>query len=169
MTHVAFDLGLDRAGVAWPGGSDSLRCPPSFPRCDDYPGRRLRWWASTYDTILTDHRPDTVAIEGPVTHGRPMDGANALLYVHGVLRLVAAQHRCRVVTVQPNTLKKYATGYGRASKEQMLAEARRRGCDTASFDEADALLVWCWWADSEHVRGDSAPVISDTVTKGGTP
>jgi Holliday junction resolvasome RuvABC endonuclease subunit len=55
------------------------------------------------------------------------------------------------LTVMPSSLKKHATGNGRAKKPQMRAAAARRfGRDPESFathDEADALCVLGWALD----------------------
>lgn len=43
--------------------------------------------------------------------------------------------------VQPSTIKKAATGSGRASKPEVAAAMRKRGYPSATLDEADALAL----------------------------
>lgn len=44
------------------------------------------------------------------------------------------------------SVKKDFTGRGNAKKDDMVAEARRRGWKVATDDEADALAMWCFEA-----------------------
>ena len=62
--------------------------------------------------------------------------------LRGVIVMVAAELGLPIYTIKPNTLKKFATGYGAASKSQMI-----RACKTLfgvlprSDDEADAIMI----------------------------
>jgi Holliday junction resolvasome RuvABC endonuclease subunit len=167
VTHVAFDLGLKYTGACWPGGSDLLICPPSFPGPsglvvtggDEYRGARLQWWGQALTNIVRQHRADVVAVEAPYVSKFP-DATIRTVELHAVARLVAANCRCRYKQVPPSTLKLDATGHGNASKADMVAKARELGYGGAELgdDEADAIHVWHWWAKRDRVRGDSAVV-----------
>jgi len=63
----------------------------------------------------------------------------------GVLLLFAGHHQLKVDTVHPTSLKKFATGNGRATKGDMIRAASERFLvDIRSDDHADALCV-LWW------------------------
>lgn len=54
---------------------------------------------------------------------------------------LAARIDAETTSVHTNTLKKYATTNGRASKEEMMMAARDRGWDPEDDNECDALFV----------------------------
>lgn len=69
-------------------------------------------------------------------------------HLHGAL-VAAIQEWClskeiAFESVGVGTLKKFWTGNGAASKEQMKDAARKRGFEPASDNEADALAGWHW-------------------------
>jgi len=53
----------------------------------------------------------------------------------------AAEHGIELMPVHTATLKKFATGNGRASKADMIQAARERGCNVQDDNEADAVLL----------------------------
>ncbi len=57
------------------------------------------------------------------------------------LQAFAAEQEVEVMNVHSATLKKFATGNGRASKEDMLRNAREYGYFTDDDNEADAALL----------------------------
>ncbi len=57
----------------------------------------------------------------------------------GVLMAWAYHHQIGVMGVPVSTLKKFATSYGAATKEQMVEAARNAGFRVDSHDEADAI------------------------------
>jgi crossover junction endodeoxyribonuclease RuvC len=163
VTHVALDLSLSNTGVAYLGGSDVLTYPLRGKGT-----MRLRWWASALHTLISEHRGRGLVVvsESPFMHREHPKGSIGTIKLHGVAELVAGNLGARYVEIDNQKLKKYATGKGNASKDDMLAEARSRGCVTDSDDEADAFLLWWYWQDGEINRGRSAPVVSDTLTGG---
>uniref|UniRef100_A0A6H1ZAN6 Holliday junction resolvase RuvC n=2 Tax=viral metagenome TaxID=1070528 RepID=A0A6H1ZAN6_9ZZZZ len=58
------------------------------------------------------------------------------------VKAFAAQHGLEVSPIHTATLKKWATGNGRASKEEMIKEAQARGYDPQDDNEADAMLLY---------------------------
>lgn len=75
----------------------------------------------------------------------------AIVMVHGIVRDELAQFGIPVVYIHPTTLKKYATGSGAASKNQMILEALECGSpENLTDNEADA-----WWlrAAGRHYYG----------------
>ncbi len=53
----------------------------------------------------------------------------------------AAEHDIETMPVHSATLKKFATGNGRASKADMVTAARARGWSLVDHNEADAALL----------------------------
>ncbi len=53
----------------------------------------------------------------------------------------AAEHSIETMPVHTATLKKFATGNGRASKEDMVKAAIQRGWNPVDHNEADAILL----------------------------
>ncbi len=60
----------------------------------------------------------------------------------GVILLFAQQRELRVVKYVPSTIKKFATGNGKADKEQMMRACQTfHGFNPATSDEADACFI----------------------------
>ena len=98
---------------------------------------RCRAWLNEIKGLLGDF--DVIVYEQ--AHHR---GGYATAVCVGLVTEVlafAAGHGIETMPVHSATLKKYATGSGRASKEDMLAEAKKRGWDPADDNEADAILL----------------------------
>ena len=149
MVHIAFDLGLTTTGVAWPDGSDTHTCPAALRRSPITPEleqQRLAWWQHTFNMILLPWRDATIVIEAPFIHNRHPSGAMSLIMLHGVLRAVANDGCHPVHQVEPTVLKRWATGNGGATKEQMMRTARQLGWEGVDHNEADAFLLWTMWA-----------------------
>lgn len=60
-------------------------------------------------------------------------------------------HRIPYQGVPVGTIKKYATGKGNASKDEMVASARARGYTPADDNEADALAILHWAIETQEV------------------
>lgn len=85
--------------------------------------------------------PDLAVIEGysyASPYQLPKSGELA-----GVLKLVLEQQGIRYIVVPPTTLKKFATGSGRATKDIVVKEVFKRWkFDTNSHDLADAFVLY---------------------------
>jgi Holliday junction resolvasome RuvABC endonuclease subunit len=86
-------------------------------------------------------KPDLVAYETPKGSG---PGRQAAMLVQGaiigVITLWCEEKGIEYKGFQPTEVKLFATGYGQASKEEMMTFAKSRlGADVSSDDEADAL------------------------------
>ena len=144
MRVLALDASSTKTGIVYPDGRiDTLRPPPSAKG-----GDRLLWWATTYQIVLADNRPDLVVIEQPFS--RYATATATLQRTYGVLLAELARVGCVVQWVPPATLKLAATGSGKADKPQMILAARALGYDVANDDEADACLLFHgvgagWW------------------------
>ena len=93
---------------------------------------------------------DLVVYEKPHLRG----GAAAELLVGFVTKIkeFAAKHNAEIDSVHTGTLKSWATGKGNASKDDMVAEAKRRGFSPQNDDEADAVLILEYFKDQVGVR-----------------
>lgn len=141
MSHIAFDLGLRTTGITNMHGSDHFLCPAKLRGTE-----RLAWWRDTFRMALLPYPGDDVIVEAPFVHRQHPSGAVELIKLHGILAAVAIDGGHDLHTVTPAELKKWATGKGNADKAAMLAAARRLGWIGDSHDEADAFLLWCYWA-----------------------
>jgi Holliday junction resolvasome RuvABC endonuclease subunit len=83
-----------------------------------------------------------------------VDAAHAYGGFMGQLTAWCEHHQIPYQGVPVGTIKKHATGKGNASKEDMIAAARRQGFDPADDNEADALALLAW-AIAQH-REDAA-------------
>lgn len=107
---------------------------------------------------------DLVVIEGP-SFGQTRQGGQhdrAGLWWLVVGRLVES-HGITVVEVPPACVKKYATGKGNASKDQVLAAVVRRypDVDVSGNDEADALVLAAMGARHlGHPIEDTLPLVN---------
>lgn len=85
-------------------------------------------------------RPDLIAIESP--HFR---GGDPTLMLVGLMAM--AERVCSDIGIEfdhethTNSLKKWATGNGKAEKPQMISAANELGCMTDDDNVADAFLV----------------------------
>lgn len=131
---MGLDLSLTSTGCCNIKG-DCYSLKPSYKGAE-----RLEWFADTFDALSTaPNRPDLVVLEG-YAYGR-VNKAHELGELGGVVRLALWRAGIPFVVVPPSTLKKYATGKGNASKDQVLiAAVKRSGIEFNNNDEADA-----WW------------------------
>ena len=118
----------------------------------DAPGLR---WAKFRSWLLwnafTTNEIDLLVVEAPLVHGRMKSmAANRSAYGwNAIAEEVAASYGINYLEVANNTIKKFATGNGRAEKEQVFAVAFRRwphlfpGDEKIEnmFDVADALWL----------------------------
>lgn len=135
MRVTGFDLSLTATGVARADGvTDVLTCAERGTQ------RLVTIRHKVLHTISLDN-PDLVVFEDLVLNGPR--GSGALGPLHGAVRCGLHDAGIRsVLFIPPATLKKYATGRGNASKNEVLVSAVRRlgytGCDD---NEADALWL----------------------------
>lgn len=99
---------------------------------------RCRAWLKEMGKLL-DGQIQVIAFEQAHHRG----GAATMVCVGLVSEVLAfaAQHSIETMPVHTATLKKFATGNGRASKGAMIAAAQRLGWDVTDDNEADAALL----------------------------
>ena len=104
---------------------------------------RCRGWLNEINDLVM---PDVIAYEQ--AHHR---GGAATACGVGLVTVVlefAAQHKIEITSVHSATLKKWATGSGRASKDQMIEAVIRKGHQPQDDNEADALLLLYYTIES---------------------
>lgn len=99
---------------------------------------RCRAWLSEMLELVGGHA-DVIVYEQAHHRG----GAATAVCVGLVteVQAFAAEHDIELMPVHTGSLKKWATGKGNASKEDMTAAARIRGWDVEDDNEADAALL----------------------------
>lgn len=106
-------------------------------------GMRMLYFDRWISQMLSDHKPKIVAYEMP--HQRGGAPSQVLLGLLGILHKACAEAEIDFFSVHTASLKKFATGYGKASKEEMCKAASSIvGREIKSNDEADALHIWNW-------------------------
>ena len=101
-------------------------------------GQTLAAYADWLADIITAHKPAMLAYESPIRFG---GGWELMAQFAGVIKLVCWRREILCIEVAPLTIKKHATGSGRASKMEMMAAARKRGWVPKTDHEADALWI----------------------------
>lgn len=71
------------------------------------------------ESIITEHRPEVVAVEQLYSHYAHPRTAILMGHARGVILLVARRHGVRIEELAANRVKQSITGHGHASKEQM--------------------------------------------------
>ena len=84
-------------------------------------------------------KPEAVVYETPFARGR--DATRSLWGIAGIIEACATNAGLPVVDVAVPTIKKFATGHGKASKDQMIIAAQRMGYKGTNEHEADAVCL----------------------------
>jgi Holliday junction resolvasome RuvABC endonuclease subunit len=142
---MGLDLAAAKSGVALPDGTTRLVAQPKIKPSgrartlvDDL--QRMAHIADQITAYLAAWSPDLILIED-YTPGIKSAAAHRLAEIAGVVRLACFRSGARVVLVNPQHLKIYATGKGGAEKRHMALEAwKRTGLEFGTDDECDA-----WW------------------------
>lgn len=101
---------------------------------------RLQRFTAWFSNMAAVQDQDLV-IEKPGMF-RSRDAARVCYSLHYIVKEVAKRYRIKVAEVTPGTLKKWATGNGRAEKPEMVAAAcAKAGREVLDHNEADAILL----------------------------
>lgn len=133
---LGLDLSVKSTGVAMPWGETRTIVPRSMSK---EPARRLQEIVYRLDIWLRSSRADVAVLEGysPGGPGGPW-GTLRLGELGGAVRVRLFEHGIPYVEIAPTSLKHFATGNGKASKDDMVAAAQHQGAAVANHDEADA-------------------------------
>lgn len=152
MRILALDLATS---TGWATSTPELGVESGTQRFDvkrgESPGMRFlrfrRWLADMLDTV----HPEVVVYELP--HHRGGYATQVLVGLSTRVEELCAERDIEHESVRTSPLKKHITGAGRASKEDMMAAAKRlfpkQSVDTD--DQADALCVLKWAEDTLQV------------------
>jgi crossover junction endodeoxyribonuclease RuvC len=158
---VGLDLSVAAIGIALPDGS-TRTIRPHTPPSD--PARRLHELLDRTSARLQAHRPVLAVIEDYALAGHQGATMARLAELGGVIRLRLFELGIPYVEIKPTSLKKWATGNGRASKTEMVAAAQAAGADIANDDEADAYLLRAVALAHYHPDRDLRP-LSDALRR----
>lgn len=154
MRILALDLGT-KTGWAWSDGEGRIESGVNvLPlRKDESPGMRFVRFRKWFDDMCLLVRPDFVICEKP--HLRGFGPTHVLINFLGRVEEECAIREIEHTTVHTGTLKKHATGSGKASKEDMLDTAKAKYPRKIIFDdnEADALLMLDFARDNYEPSG----------------
>ena len=112
---------------------------------------RFRKWLTEMVRLVS---PNVIAYERSA-HFKGVPAAEVCHGFQTVMLELAAQHEIDTAPVQNSSLKKYMTGKGNASKEEMVEAAikRWRLDETPTHDQADALAVLAWAIEETRAGG----------------
>jgi len=113
------------------------------------------------DVCLLKH-PEVIAYEMP--HMRGGGASDLLIGFMTVVRMFCVKHDILYMSVHSGTLKKHATGSGKASKEEMVFTAEQRYGKVQDDNQADALHILAW--AKEKVNVDSVATGDKEVPEG---
>lgn len=110
------------------------------PRKGWTPGQRWQRVRSFLAETITRHQVHLLAYEDVRRH-MSTDSAHCYGALLALTEMVADSNRVQLLPIGVGVVKKAWTGFGDASKDGMVAEAKRRGFRVADDNEADALAI----------------------------
>jgi Holliday junction resolvasome RuvABC endonuclease subunit len=137
MKIIAFDLG---ATFAWAHNSDKASGVDYFhTTLEGIREHRLAAFRLLLTDLFQRKKFDVVIYERPFARGQ--HATRSLWGMAGVLEECSTCWNMAVLDMPPSTIKKFATGSGKASKQDMIAAARRFGYTGDNEHEADAICL----------------------------
>ena len=113
-------------------------------------------------TMVNHHEIGMIAYEMPHLRG---SGSFILVKIIGILDMIAYRHNSRIGQIHTRTLKKWATGSGKAEKHEMVAAARNWVPGVHDDNEADAILVAMAAMDDMKKRTTPIPTGREVETE----
>ena len=147
MIVLGIDPGIETCGYGVIRGTGNRVATPSYgvvaTKAAQPTGERLRFLHSALMDVIAQHAPDRVAVER-LYFSRNVGSAIAVGQARGVALLAAAQRGVPISEYTPPEVKQAVSGYGSASKQQVLRMVRTiLGLGDAKMrdDAADALAI----------------------------
>jgi len=111
------------------------------PKRGDSPGVRFLKFRAWLTKVVKELEPEVIVYERP--HHRGGAATEVLVGLSTRVQEIAAEYKIECQAVHSTTLKKFLTGGGRASKEDMIREAKIRfpKQDIVDDNQADALAL----------------------------
>jgi crossover junction endodeoxyribonuclease RuvC len=102
---------------------------------------RLKYLASAFEDIFFRADADFLALEG-YSMGSKGSRVFHIGELGGVLKLVAIRREMRILTIPPSSVKVFATGNGRAEKDDVIRAIEANwGVRVDQHDQADAFVL----------------------------
>lgn len=163
MRVVALDLSLTAIGVADETGTRVLSHKLPAHASEDDKCERLHSLSARVDVVTKD--ADLVGMEG-YSFGSQHSHAHALGELGGLVKVILWRRGRRYVLISPSQIKKFATGKGNATKEQVLAAAVRIKPEIETTHEAEAFFIRMMML-GHYLNGDViAPAYRAAVLQG---
>lgn len=105
-------------------------------KCDNVSDKFLRF-STLIERLIFIKKPEVIAIERPIVRGYA--STYWLCGVCAITEMEAASKKISVVKFGPTTIKKFVTGSGRATKEDMMKAIKKLKFKPEVHDEADAI------------------------------
>lgn len=140
MAVLALDLGTKTGFAIFTNGSIMSGTQDFAPK--RYEGSGMRY--VRFATMLAElHAAETISyiVFEEVRRHKGVDAAHVYGGFMSHLQAWCEQRAVALEALPVGQIKKFWTGKGNASKEDMIGEARRRGFDVADDNEADALAM----------------------------
>lgn len=103
---------------------------------------RLKGIVNNIITIVDEHQPDIVAIEGLAFMSRNTTALSQLSALNYMVRVALVERNISFIIVAPTSLKKFATGKGNAQKDEvMLSLYKKYGVSLTDNNQADAYAL----------------------------
>lgn len=128
----------------------SIGCRVFRSKPGEHPGLRFAHYREFLNEIISHYEPNNIVYEEPLFPGKRTRRGNLTVSFGFEAQLlgIAAIWKIPCHGVHPGTLKKWATGNGKATKEQMIEAARTHWPTVQLKDhqdnEADALMLLNW-------------------------
>jgi len=153
---VGVDAGTYRAGIAVLDARGERLYSGQVALGTGTLGARLSRLRVALQNTINEHQPTHVAVETPIRYRSDAHrgGSGSVGQGYGLVCQLADELGLPLLDVSPAQAKLALTGAGNASKELMVAAARRRfRLATVGEDESDGLGVclvgWAWARDAE--------------------
>lgn len=149
----ALDLGLDTGWALERIGRSPLHGEFSVRRFKTL-GQRFDVWGVWFRRMLVVNEPSLCCFEAPIPRGNKLGLAVPRIMngLSGICEMICFQEGVRCSEVAPSEVKKAFAGTGKADKDMMIAECRRRGWVPETNNAADGLGVMAYAVSLYHAR-----------------
>ena len=133
MKIIAFDLGKNFAwahNAPYTCGGIELQGVRAHRLCQLMNYLQNQNWLKKFDAAI---------YETPFARGR--DATRSLWGIAGIIEACATQYNLPIMDAAVPTIKKFATGYGKGPKVDMIAAAQRMGYKGTDEHQADAFCL----------------------------
>ena len=137
---LALDISTSALGWSVWNGSDYHWGIQSFTKYNKDYGSLFLSYRQWLEEMIQDNTPEVISMEASYNN---MKGASGYLLssMNAITHMVAFEQDITRYEYAVPTIKKFITGSGRASKEEMIEAIQKRGFEVNDDNEADALGV----------------------------